>query len=177
MQEKSYEIPKAYRVILKSLRPELNQFQIASQSFLEYCLAVFLLALSKYRAKMFDDDNAKLLEHLIKKNKYEIIKASNDFDILIGLMSAEQVPSSRIKTLEIFVNYFSMYQSLKKKNYLTVDDGETIYGIVCDRLKELRQEVRVPLRLEQRARSNSQGSGNGLLINVEVDDEFGDLNM
>lgn len=200
MRKNTYSLPKFIGVILKKVFAKGcnsnqgdNLLKITKEQFLNYCLAVYLLAWLKYNEQFPEIVNGS--RDLVKdnENNCESLSSVNGYSKnswgtttnLIGLVNSDLpegiadsnsyvVSKDSVSELEMLINEFFRYQCLRK-GYKKSGDAFDEYQSVTSRLEPLRQKFALPARFEYNKfirRDNSE-SINGIVveINLRADDQ------
>ena len=154
MKHSNYFLPNFIRVIYKKVQNELQDCDISLQRFNQYCLAVLLFHLQKWKDKIvdlpFSDVDRQTLERLCSTSDFsDYTPAQEDGKgdrLLEGLAPDAFNYTEVIGKIELLVNYFSQYEVLKEHSEQSSLKGE--YEMTCAKLEILRKEFRLPIRLK-----------------------------
>lgn len=151
MKHSNYFLPNFFRVIYKKMESQLQDGNISLQRFNQYCLAVLLFHLQKWKSEIvglpFSDADKQTLERLCSTSDFSPAQAEGKEDhILEGLAPDAFSYTEVIGKIQLLVNYFSQYEVLKEHSEQWSFKGE--YEKTCDKLEKLRKEFRLPARFK-----------------------------
>lgn len=153
MKHSNYFLPNFISVIYKKVESNLRVDDISLSRFNEYCLAVQLYHLKKYRDKIaglpFSQKDEQVLNHLCAANGFAPGREEEGEigKVLIGLNPDPFAGEFNvIGRIQLLVNYFCQYEVLK--NTYEKASLEHEYGRACSDLERLRTEFRLPARFK-----------------------------
>lgn len=153
MKHSNYHLPNFINVIYKKVESTLRAGNIGLTRFNQFCLAVQLFHLKRYRESIvglrFSEKDESALNDLCDVCNFHSGEEDEGEEggILIGLspdLFGDFGPMTKIQHL---VNYFCRYEVLKD-NYDKSLTLENDYNAVCTNLETLRREFRLPARFK-----------------------------
>lgn len=153
MEHSNYQLPNFINVIYKKVESILRASNIDLARFLQFCLAVQLFHLKRYRNSIvnlpFSAKDESALTDLCDVCNFHPGEEDEGEEggMLIGLspdLFGDFGPMTKIQRL---VNYFCRYEVLKD-NYEESLALENDYNSVCTNLETLRREFRLPARFK-----------------------------
>ena len=150
MEHSNYQLPNFINVIYKKVESILRASNIDLARFLQFCLAVQLFHLKRYRDTIvglpFSRKDEDAMDHLCAVCSFhsEEYDQGGKGEILVGL---SRDTFSAIIDIELLVNRFCEYEVLKE--YCEESPSlEEAYETVCVSLESLRRKFKLPARFK-----------------------------
>src|SRR5688572_21153076 len=152
MKQSNYKLQNFIRVIYRKVEDQLQDVSITQDRFNQYCLAVQLFHLQKWKSQIiglpFSNEDKQNFERLCSKFGFisEQHGECKEDNRLEGLPPDAFSYTEVIGKLQLLINYFSQYEVLKR--YIKESSVKEEYERTCDNLEKLRKEFRLPPRFK-----------------------------
>jgi hypothetical protein len=153
MKHSNYQLPNFINVIYKKVESTLRAGNVDLTRFNQFCLAVQLFHLKRYRESIvglrFSEKDESALNDLCDVCHFHPGKEDEgtEGEILTGLSPELFGDFGPITKIQLLVNYFCRYEVLKN-NYDKSLVLENDYNAICTNLETLRHGFRLPARFK-----------------------------